>query len=348
MADSVFESAMRDQEALTNAFNNKFFSQLSTALKQEEDVLVRLNVLEVFANMTRQPPSTHPYALNCVKAVLDSDPELIPALANVVRAAQWPEEFGASEPFASMLAPQVLIVAGLVPHMAAKGWSVSDAELAEPFVANGFVDLSANIILHARQSNQYDAQLLDGALCCVAGLTCSRTAHAQISNVSGTHDAIAWFAANAPLHVRPGALWTVSSIIKFTDEEDSKRMFERIGAHARPARSSSEILIQMTGSREAELVDQVYRLFHAMFGKAWGPALFTSDNKAMRWLLDRNTDDRKIGKEAKFQLVERLLENPVTVESVDATIRSRCRVHVLQGPFKVEMEPIALVDHQDK
>ena len=79
-------------------------------------------------------------------------------------------------------------------------------------------------------------------------------------------------------------------------------------------------------------------IFNAIASQKWGQHMINNHPGFVEYLLNRDTESTKEGKEAKFEVVRTLVKSETAPEVFDAPVFIRFRHYLKEGPFYQKTE----------
>ena len=79
-------------------------------------------------------------------------------------------------------------------------------------------------------------------------------------------------------------------------------------------------------------------LLKVLAAQPWGQRLLHAQPAFLEYLLDRSTEHDKEGKQAKFEVVEALVNSPTGTDILGRENMVKLRAYHMEGPFYVRVE----------
>eukprot|EP00298_Acanthocystis_sp_HF-20_P012721 c20022_g1_i1.p1 GENE.c20022_g1_i1~~c20022_g1_i1.p1 ORF type:complete len:509 (+),score=165.38 c20022_g1_i1:58-1584(+) len=325
--ETILGMASRSETALEQLKKTNWFQLLANCIKNEEDVLIRLNSIELVMEIARANRSSQPYADQLLLSLFKN--YNLTAIVSQIIKASHSDEIDPSDPYISFVIPQILLLTGAVAVSCPP-----NSELAESLNSAGIID-SALILM----TSSSDPQVIEGSLCCLGGLVM----HSNNSEPFSTEKfrncfAKHFFAANESVKI--AAAGTLARFILSPIEETGFQLYEYLASYSKSP--TLDYLIRASKLENYQITDSVYSIISSILKSKEGLKIITAtDNgqKLVNWLIDRNTDSRKIGKEVKFSFVKELNSHKDHTICLASNYQSELKVFLIHGPYRQVAEP---------
>jgi len=277
-----------------------------------EDVLVRLNAIELFTGIAL----TH-QGLRFLEAN-----EVLTKMETILKNSR-------NGQFSEILMPGLIKFFGNIAHLRPKQMIITHPIFVDSlFIMTESTDLVQKVV--AFETIGYIGISLEG-----------KSSLADIGNkMTDSIEKLETLIQDSPTEIRIRAMNAFASLIKLDKENQTERFLcitEAWFRHALGARPMYN-LVNILKQPFQELRQAVYLIFSNMAQQEWGRCVILRHPGLPELLLDRSFEHLKEGKDAKFELIKTLTESGDLKTIVGEEIEQHLKEYVAEGAYNVQAE----------
>jgi 26S proteasome non-ATPase regulatory subunit 5 len=144
---------------------------------------------------------------------------------------------------------------------------------------------------------------------------------------------------DAPSHVRVKSLGAINDLLKVKVEEQTNEMsnlteswFQSIGPQP------MDQMMTLSTQPFTDLRYSAFTIYHTMALQAWGQQTMNNYPGFKEYLLNRSTENEKVGKEMKYKIVQTLVESPTAAAVFGQPYFMKLREYHREGAFYLRVQ----------
>jgi len=297
------------EEHLQLAQNSGFLEQLIKML-QTEDFLLKLNCVELLTTLAQAP---HGQKFIEAAGVLTTMTTLLEDCPN--------------HPFADILLPGLVKFWGNLAHTRPK------------YIMTQYPVLLTALV-NMVQSDDFTVQSIAFETIGYIGVSLEgKAALVEMGNkMVDCIEKLEMLIRDSPTEVKIRAMNTLASIIKLDKENQNAHMLDLTEAWYMRVPTTMKMVTNIVKQPFLDLRLAAYQLLCVMADQPWGRAIIMKQPGFCEFLMDREGERDKRGREEKFKVVQTILESREAKEVLGPDMDMHMKLFVKQGPHYVQVQ----------